>query len=88
MEKWKEYNNGVLNNILNFYNCYRTTNSLEINNMQDLFVVSYVAEGVIDKEEFWHFCQKEILSDIRGGKKYIYDSCGGIEKSELANRKL
>lgn len=68
MEKWKEYNNGVLNNILNFYNCYRTTNSVEINNMQDLFVVSYVAEGVIGKEEFWHFCQKEILSDIRGGK--------------------
>lgn len=72
MDKWKEYNNGVLNNIIYFYNCYRTNNPIEINNIKDLFVMSYVAEGVIEKSGFWHFCQKEILLDILDrGKMYM-----------------
>lgn len=72
MGNWKEYNNGVLNNILCFYNSYRTNNSVEINNIQDMFVMSYVAEGIIEKAGFWHFCQKEILLDILdSGKMYM-----------------
>lgn len=72
MDNWKEYNNGVLNNILYFYNSYRTNNSVEINNIQDLFVMSYVAENVIEKAGFWKFCQKEILLDILdSGKMYM-----------------
>ena len=72
MDSWKEYNNGVLNNIIYFYNGYRTNNPVEINNIQDLFVMSYVAEGIIEKGGFWKFCQKEILLDILdSGKMYM-----------------
>lgn len=72
MDSWKEYNNGVLNNIIYFYNGYRTNNPVEINNIQDLFVMSYVAEGIIEKAGFWKFCQKEILLDILdSGKMYM-----------------
>ena len=72
MDNWKEYNNGVLNNMIYFYNCYRTNDPVEINNIQDLFVMSYVAEGVIEKAGFWHFCQNEILLDILDrGKMYM-----------------
>lgn len=72
MDNWKEINNGVLNNILYFYNSYRTNNSVEINNIQDMFVMSYVSENVIEKAGFWKFCQKEILLDILdSGKMYM-----------------
>lgn len=72
MDSWKEYNNGVLNNIIYFYNGYRTNNPVEINNIQDLFVMSYVAEGIIEKAGFCKFCQKEILLDILdSGKMYM-----------------
>lgn len=85
MNIWKEYNNGVLNNMLYFYNCYRTNNPVDINNIKDLFVMSYVAEGIIEKEEFFRFCQEEILSDI-SDRKNIYMIA--VEKIKKSNSKI